>query len=315
MLPIIRKVLAFALASLLASQQFAIAYFGVPALWLVPHKANADEYTDSASSGQALGTGLVNSFAPASVDQGSGQITLLNGSANGQTIDQSVLYPQAVHGSMDAAKNSYGNATAMTGVTANAHVSLSQQGNTGYQHAYQTLMGARHASVDMSNDPIWKVSNATFNGSNGMIDGMVSGCDTNSSNTSSAGSVRLPDYQTCHKSSAPQGCTVTRVVNPQPDDIRVVSSSGQATFADTQYSADITIGGNAPGSYENSGCHSHFDEIAINVADASAIESATVTAAGADDGMGLLIDGKLAWSLFADCQDYPPGTTALSTST
>ncbi|MFZ4700249.1 MAG: hypothetical protein ACOYMG_09355, partial [Candidatus Methylumidiphilus sp.] len=306
MLSILRKALAFALAFILANQQFAFACFSVSTLWLVSHKANADAFTDSAASGQALGTGMLNSYAPSSIDQGSGMITLRNGAANGQTIDPSALYPQAVPGSMDAAHNAYGDATAMTGVTANAEVSLSQSNNTPYQNAYQTLMGAHHATVDMSNDPIWKVSNATFNGSNGLMDSMVSGCDTNSAFTSSTGSVHMPDYKTCHKSAAPQGCTVTRLVEVQPDDIMQVSSSGQATFADTQLSTDITLGINKAGSFPNFGCASHEDQIVINVTDASAIDSVTLTAAGADDGLTLYIDGDRVWSAFADCNDYAP---------
>jgi conjugal transfer mating pair stabilization protein TraN len=303
---ILRKILAFALAFILANQQFAFACFSIQALWLVPHKAGADAFADSAASGQALGTGMVNAYTPPLVDQDSGMITLRNGSANGQTLEQSGLYPQAVPGSMDAAHNAYGDASAMTGVTANAEVSLSRSNGNSYQYAYQTLMGAHHATVDMSNDPIWKVSNATFNGSNGLMDSMVSGCDTNSSTTSSTGSVHMPDYKTCHKSAAPQGCTVTRLVEVQPDDITQVSSSGQAVFADTQLSTDITLGVNKAGSFPNFGCASHEDQIVINVTDADAIDSATLAAAGADDGLTLSIDGNQAWAPFADCGDYAP---------
>jgi conjugal transfer mating pair stabilization protein TraN len=306
LMPSLKRLLALMLTVCLANQQVAVAYFGVWSLWLMPHKAAADVFTDSAASGQSFGTGLVNSFAPPSVDQGSGQITLQNGMAQGQGIDQSGLYPQAVPGSMDAAHNAYGNATAMTGVTANAQVSLAQPGNTQYQSAYQTLMGAHHASVDMSHDPIWNVSNATFTGSNGLIDSMVSGCDTSTTTASSTSNVHVPDYKTCHKSSTPQGCTVTRVVTVLPDTIEEVSSSGHGSFSDTQLSTDITVGSNIPGAYPNFGCASHHDEMVINITDASAINSVTMTAAGADDGLILYVDGKQAWSALANCQDFNP---------
>lgn len=305
-LSILKRVLAFALAAFLVNQQVAVAYFGVWSLWLVVPKASADAFTDSAASGQSLGTGLVNSFAPPSVDQGSGQITLRNGGAQGQTIDQSGLYPQTVPGSMDAAQNAYGDATAMSGVTANAQVSLAQSGNTQYQSAYQTLMGAGKAPVDLSNDPIWSVSNATFNGSNGLLDSMVNGCDTNTTTTSSTSSVHVPNYQTCHKSSAPQGCTVTRTVTILSDAIQNVSSSGYVSFSDTELSTDITLGSTTPGAYRNFGCFSHSDEIVVTINDASAINSVTITGAGADDGLILSIDGKQAWSAFANCQDFNP---------
>ena len=87
-----RRGLAFLLAVCLAHNPVVASYLSVGFLFAVPARVAADAFTDKAAQGQGVGTSLLNSFTPPSVSQSTGTITLQNGKAGGQTVEQSAMF-------------------------------------------------------------------------------------------------------------------------------------------------------------------------------------------------------------------------------
>jgi len=288
-----RRGLAFLLAVCLAHNPVVASYLSVGFLFAVPARVAADAFTDKAAQGQGVGTSLLNSFTPPSVSQSTGTITLQNGKAGGQTVEQSAMFQEMTPGAMSAATAAYGDNTAMIGVTAQTQNTLATSTGGQYPSAYQTLMGARHSSADLSNDPIWHSSDATLSGDNGMIDSLFTSCSNTSGTTTTTGTAHIPDYKTCIKSTGPQGCEVTRSISVTPVSYDIVSDSGAGSASVASCGgACVLVKMAMPAVADGqSACRSNSQTLVLNLHDTSTVAKATVTALAADDNVKLLVNG------------------------
>ncbi|POZ50655.1 conjugal transfer protein TraN [Methylovulum psychrotolerans] len=219
------KAIASLLIICLANNSVASVYLATSVLFFTPFSAIADVFIDKAESGKALGGSLRSGFVLPEMDAASGTMTLKNGAANGQTVQQNELFQEIIPGSMDAAVTAYGNSDAMS-----THINdkLDELGSSGTNHgiAYQTLLGANTAMPNMKNDPLWQTSDNVLGQKSSDINDKFTGCQKNSTYNEKSCSVHVKDLKTCKKAAKAEQCKVTRNVTYSPV-IRMGSGDGR----------------------------------------------------------------------------------------
>jgi conjugal transfer mating pair stabilization protein TraN len=289
-----RRALALLLAACLAHNPVFAQYVGIGILFAASGRAAAGAFTDKAAEGQGVGASMLGAFTPAVVNPSTGTLTLKNGQAAGQTVEPSAMFQEMTPGGMAAATAAYGNNNALLGVTAQTQNTLATSTSGQYPYAYQTLMGGRHSSADLSNDPIWAGSDATLSGANGVIDSLFTSCSNTGGTTATTGTAHIPDYKTCIKSTTPQGCEVGRSITVNPATYDIVSSTGAGTASVTACGGNCaTVKLSMPAAADGqSSCRSHSHTLVLNLHDPSTVARATVTALAADDNVKLLVNGR-----------------------
>ena len=286
---LITKTIAWLLIACLVNNPIYAFYIVTGLLFFKPFPAFADEFINKAAEGQALGTQIMSDYSIPSVNSTTGQMTLNNGLAAGQTVQQNELFQEIQPGSMDGIAASYGDAAAL-GTQVNSGIGSLSTGTSTHANAYQTLMGANTSMPNIYNDPIWKTSDDIFSLKSPLINDLFNGCEKKTNFSEKDCPIHLEDLKTCKKTMKTESCKVTRVVTKKPSGITKVSGDGSFTEVSTQ---EIVIAlGNQDINSQGSGCPAVTWTMVINVTDPSQINSATITAAGADDNVVLEIDGN-----------------------
>ncbi|PPD50737.1 MAG: hypothetical protein CTY16_01065 [Methylobacter sp.] len=219
------KTIASLLIMCLAHNSVASVYLATSVLFFTPFSAIADAFIDQANDGKNLGSTLRSDFVLPEMDASSGTMTLKNGAANGQTVQQNELFQEVIPGSMDAAVTAYGDSDAMS-----THINdkLDELGSSGTNHgiAYQTLLGANTVMPNMKNDPLWQTSDNVLGQKSSDINDKFTGCQKNTTYDEKSCSVHVKDLKTCKKAAKAEKCHVTRNITYSPV-IRMGSGDGR----------------------------------------------------------------------------------------
>jgi conjugal transfer mating pair stabilization protein TraN len=283
------KPIAWALITCLVNNPIYGFYVVTGLLFFKPFPAFAEAFIDSAAEGQNLGTDLMSGYSIPMVNSSTGEMTMTNGLANGQVVQRNELFQEIQPGSMDGIAASYGDSAAL-GTQVNNNLGSLGIGTSSHANAYQTLMGANTAMPNMYNDPMWQTSDDVYSLRSPLITDLFNGCEKQTNWSEKDCSIHMEDLKTCKKTMKTESCKVTRVVTKKPSAITKVSGDGSFTEVSTQ---EIVIElGNRDINSQGSGCPAVTWTMIINVTDPSQINSATITAAGADDNVKLEIDGN-----------------------
>lgn len=211
----VTKGICFLLAVCLVNNPVYAVYTATALLFFKPFPAVADDFLDKAVEGSNLGDLLRKDYQPPTVDPANGQITLNNGLVSGKTLQQNELFQEMVPGSLDGIAASYGNDAAFS-TEANKQLTELKSGGTQHAIAYQTLIGANTSMPDISNDPIWAVSDDVFSLTSPVMTDMFNGCTTVSTSSEEQCDIHVPDLKTCRKTLGLEPCKVTRDITFSP---------------------------------------------------------------------------------------------------
>ena len=296
------KTIASLLIMCLAHNSVASVYIATSVLFFTPFSAIADAFIDQANDGKSLGSTIRSDFVLPEMDSASGKMTLKNGAANGQTIQQNELFQEVVPGSMDAAVDAYGNNDTM-GIHVKDKLNELVGSGSSQGIAYQTLVGSNTAMPNLRNDSIWKTSDDVLGQKSDNVNAMFTGCQKNTEYSEASCGVHVKNLKTCRKSAKTEICKVQRNIKPLANKtVKLVSVKdfgeylGQAKSELNEISLDqvsIRVGTTNLNEYKHQAnvCSPRQEEMTINVSDGSRIDSATITSAGADDNVVLTIDG------------------------
>lgn len=307
MLVTLKKIVSWLLISALVNNPVYALYMATGLLFFTPLPAYADAFMDQAANGQTLGDALLNDYTTPTVNPATGTITLQNGLVAGQGIQQNELFQQIQPGSMDGIASSYGDSAAF-GTEANNGIANLTTGTSTHAQAYQTLLGANTSMPDISNDPIWTVSDNVFSLQSPLITDLFAGCTKTATTSETSCDIHVPDIKTCKKTIGTQSCKVTRQVSeaaPNEKNIQLVSISdppqlppnaNDIVFNNLLDTVNLTIG--IPWDYDpgSGGCYYWEWTMNLSVTDPSKIISALLTHAEGDGGITVFIDGNSVWS-------------------
>ena len=218
----ITKPIIWALIACLVNNPIYAFYVVTGLLFFKPFPAFADEFINKAIEGQAFGTQIMSDYSVPSVNSTTGQMTLNNGLAAGQTVQQNELFQQIQPGSMDGIAASYGDSAAL-GTEVYSGISSLSSGTSQHAIAYQTLMGANTSMPNIYNDPMWQTSDDIYSLRSPLINDLFSGCEKKTNWAEKDCPIHMEDLKTCKKTMKTESCKVTRVVTKKPSAITKVS--------------------------------------------------------------------------------------------
>ncbi len=290
----IQKPIAHLLMVCIFHNSIAAFYLLTMAAFFVPFPTFADTFLDKAAEGEALGSSLMSTFTVPNVDGGTGQITLTNGLAAGQSIEQDEMFQEIQPGSMDAAAAAYGDAGAQ-GNYVNNNINGLTTGSTQHAYAYQTLMGANTAMPNMMNDPIWKQSDDVFTRTSPLIDDMFNGCQKTTNWGQKSCSIHMEDLKQCRKTLKTQQCKVTRVLTYDPV---MGFTSGDGNFETCGLGCiRLNLGVDTDNNWqEDNGCTLHNRTATWRVLRPDAIRKVTIEYVKWDDETKIFINGNWVYT-------------------
>ncbi len=215
------KPIAWALIACLVNNPIYGFYFVTGLLFFKPFPAFADAFIDRPPKAKTLGTELMTDYSIPMVNSSTGEMTLTNGLAHGQTVQQNELFQEIQPGSMDGIAASYGDALHL-GTQVNNNLGSLSTGTSTHANAYQTLMGANTAMPNIYNDPIWKTSDDIYSLRSPLINDLFNGCEKKTNWSEKDCPIHMEDLKTCKKTMKTESCKVTRVVTKKPSAITKV---------------------------------------------------------------------------------------------
>ena len=308
----IAKPIAWALIACLACNPVYGFYLMTGLVFFTPFPAFADNFIDKATEGQTFGKQIRSDFSLPGVNSTTGEMTLNNGLAAGQTLQQNELFQQIQPGSMDGIAASYGDSAAM-GAQVNSNLSNLATGTSIHADAYQTLMGANTSMPDMYNDPIWKTSDDIYSLKSPLINDLFNGCEKKTNFSEKSCPKHIEDLKTCKKAAKTEMCKVTRqIALSTQKTVELVSVDGTGGVASVGFveapptGLKLTLGAGTGFGLPNQGpCNPRIDAMTINVNDASLLTSAVIARALANDNIKLTIDNVPVFDS-GGCVDVAP---------
>lgn len=297
------KTIASLLIMCLAHNSVASVYLATSVLFFTPFSAIADAFIDQANDGKNLGSTLRSDFVLPEMDAASGTMTLKNGAANGQTVQQNELFQEVIPGSMDAAVTAYGDSDAMS-----THINdkLDELGSSGTNHgiAYQTLLGANTAMPNMKNDPLWQTSDNVLGQKSSDINDKFTGCQKNTTYDEKSCSVHVKDLKTCKKAAKAEKCRVIRQIKEIP--IKAVTrAEGNDSFFDSARQTSFTITRERSGD-GYAGCAGNDARcIALDIHDLTRISHAVIEWHKLADVVQFKVNGEAVYTS-GSCSDTDP---------
>lgn len=299
----IQKPIAILIIGCIFHNSIAAFYLATTAIFFLPFPAFADAFLDKAAEGEALGSTLMSTFTVPIVDSGSGQITLTNGLAAVQTIQQNEMFQEIQPGSMDDAAASYGDAAAQ-GTYVNNQINNLKSGNTQHAYAYQTLMGANTAMPNLLHDPIWNQSDSVFSMQSPLIQDMFSGCTRTTDWGQTSCPIHLEDLKQCKKSLKTEKCTVTRALTYDPV-MGFASGDGNISLCGIGCTR-LNLGVNTDNNWQEDGCGTHYRIATWRVLRPDAINKVTIEYVKWDDETRILVNGNWVYTGYngwgGDCE-------------
>jgi conjugal transfer mating pair stabilization protein TraN len=317
------------LATILAAESMVLPGW-VAARLLAPRSARADAMTDAARQGADLGRWANDTFVlpeyRANIDDSDpddpGRIQegylFKSGPQAGRFMPETELFPGMRPGSMDGALQGYGDNESFGAYINNVNADLAGQcderwkGTPDYQcsahaDAYKTLHGGRTSGADLFNDPIFRLSKDTLHRGNGIMDSLMSTCDTGQTVIDGSKKVHIPDERTCSVSVKVPACEVTREIQAVGDPVIFTGGQGLCCEAEGEFLLNLKMGNLSDYSsgVPNQGCPAYTYTMNVRVLDASRIKRVYVYGASWDSVIDLKIDGQRAWSPYPEhgCSD------------
>ncbi|WP_347990203.1 conjugal transfer protein TraN [Methylomonas sp. AM2-LC] len=274
----------------------SIAAFYISARWLplmsmTPISAIADVITSNAAEGQSTAATLLKSYQQPTANTTTGTITLKNGQASGQTLQQNQLFQNIKPGAMNSALNAYGSSSAQ-GTVVNNTLSSVQSGSDPTSLGYQTIAQSFTPTPDMSGDAIWKQSDSVLSQKSPLINDLFNGCSQQNTYTSTNCTTHVPKYQTCLTTLPGQNCTVSRSDTFAPV---ITMKNGNGSVSNCGVGCTrLWIGyGGTLGNQCGGCCQYNYNFAAtFNVLRPGAITSAVITNASYDDFIQVFVNGQ-----------------------
>jgi conjugal transfer mating pair stabilization protein TraN len=288
--PLIVKPIIWTLVITLTHNPIAISYMMTGVLFFKPFPAFADAFLDKAAEGQSFGTGIMNDYNIPSVNATTGQMTLNNGLVAGQTVQQNELFQEITPGSMDAARASYGDSSAL-GAKVNTDITALTTGTSQHASAYQTLMSSNSSMADISNDPMWKTSDDIYSQKSPLINDLFSGCVKKTDFSEKDCAIHIADLKSCKKTLKEQPCEVTRVITAVTS-IMFTGGTGNITSCGPDcYYLNVGVIGDNYWDVGKSGCNELTWDAIFTVIAPNSIVSVTLDDLEYDDQTLVYVNG------------------------